>query len=170
MKVGLFTTNQQLLATDMVKALDEQIAMVHLARDSGWDSLFSGQHYLNEGDNKQLQLVPFLTRLMPEAGDMTTGLGVMLINLHNPVYIAETVATLDIIAGVLHRDVCEDLDDPRHVGAGSSDCHLARDYDRCPHKIAQDRFPLHLHAHGHDLHHLRLHFQSDVLGFDPHDP
>jgi len=98
MKVGLFTTNQQYLDTDMVAALDEQIAMVHVARDGGWDSLFTGQHYLNEGNNKQLQLVPFLTRLMPEAGDMTTGLGVMLINLHNPVYVAETVATLDIIA------------------------------------------------------------------------
>ena len=113
MKVGLFTTNQQYLETDMVKALGEQIAMVHAARDGGWDSLFSGQHYLNEGNNKQLQLVPFLTRLMPEAGDMTTGLGVMLLNLHNPVYTAETVATLDIIArgnfvfgvGLGYRDV-----------------------------------------------------------------
>jgi len=113
MKVGLFTTNQQYLETDMVRALDEQIAMVHAARDGGWDSLFSGQHYLNEGNNKQLQLVPFLARLMPEAGDMTTGLGILLINLHNPVYIAETVATLDIIArgnfvfgvGLGYRDV-----------------------------------------------------------------
>jgi len=113
MKIGLFTTNQQFLETDMVKALDEQIAMVHAARDGGWDSLFTGQHYLNEGNNKQLQLVPFLTRLIPEAGDMTTGLGILLINLHNPVYIAETVATLDIIArgnfvfgvGLGYRDV-----------------------------------------------------------------
>ena len=113
MKVGLFLTNQQRLETDMVEALDEQIAMAHAARDNGWDSLFCGQHYLNEGNNKQLQLVPFLTRLIPEAGHMTTGLGVMLINLHNPVYIAETVATLDIIArgnfvfgvGLGYRDV-----------------------------------------------------------------
>ena len=113
MKVGLFTTNQQHLDTDMVQALEGQIEMVHAARDGGWDSLFSGQHYLNEGNNKQLQLVPFLTRLMPEAGDMTTGLGILLVNLHNPVYIAETVATLDIIArgnfifgvGVGYREV-----------------------------------------------------------------
>jgi len=113
MKVGLFLTNQQHLDSDMVTALDEQIVMVHAARDSGWDSLFTGQHYLNEGNNQQLQLVPFLTRLMPEAGDMTTGLGVLLLNLHNPVYTAETVATLDIIArgnfvfgvGLGYRDV-----------------------------------------------------------------
>ncbi len=98
MKIGLFVTNQQHLETDMVKALDEQIAMVHAARDGGFDSLFSGQHYLNEGNNKQLQIVPFLTRLIPEAGDMTTGLGVLLLNLHNPVYVAETVASMDVIA------------------------------------------------------------------------
>ena len=97
----------------MVTALDKQIAMTHAARDAGWDSLFAGQHYLNEGNNKQLQIVPFLTRLMPEAGDMQTGLGVLLVNLHNPVYIAETIATLDIIArgnfvfgaGLGYRDV-----------------------------------------------------------------
>ena len=99
MKVGLFLTNQQHLETDMVSALGDQIAMVHHARDRGWNSLFSGQHYLNEGDNKQLQIVPFIARLIPEAGEMTTGLGVLLLNLHNPVYVAETVATLDIIAG-----------------------------------------------------------------------
>ena len=98
MKLGLFLTNQNPIARDMVSALEEQYAMVHLARDRGWDSLFSGQHYLNEGDNQQLQLVPFLARLMAEAGEMTCGLGVLLINLHNPVYVAETVASLDVIA------------------------------------------------------------------------
>ena len=113
MKVGLFLTNQQYLSTDMVSALDEQITMVRLIRDKGWDSLFSGQHYLNEGDNQQLQLVPLLARLIPEAGDMQVGLGILLLNLHNPVYTAETVATLDVLArgnfvfgvGLGYRDV-----------------------------------------------------------------
>jgi alkanesulfonate monooxygenase SsuD/methylene tetrahydromethanopterin reductase-like flavin-dependent oxidoreductase (luciferase family) len=98
MKVGLFVTNQQRLATDMVAALDDQIAMVELARDRGWNSLFTGQRYLNEGDNKQLQAVPFLARLAAVSGEMTIGLGILLLNLHNPVYTAETIATLDIIA------------------------------------------------------------------------
>jgi alkanesulfonate monooxygenase SsuD/methylene tetrahydromethanopterin reductase-like flavin-dependent oxidoreductase (luciferase family) len=113
MKVGLFVTNQHTLQTDMVAALGEQITMVHLARDRGWDSLFTGQHYLNEGDNKQLQPVPFLARLAAEAGEMTLGLGILLLNLHNPVYTAETVASLDVIArgnfifgvGLGYRDV-----------------------------------------------------------------
>ena len=97
MKVGLFVTTQQKLDADMVSALAEQITMVHHARDRGWDSVFSGQHYLNEGNNQGLQLVPFLARIAPEAGEMTLGLGILLLNLHNPVYTAETVATLDVI-------------------------------------------------------------------------
>ena len=113
MKVGLFLTNQQFLDTDMIAALDDQIAMVHHARDFGWDTLLSGQHYLNEGNNQQLQLVPFLARLIPEAGDMNIALGILLLNLHNPVYTAETVASLDIISrgklifgvGLGYRDV-----------------------------------------------------------------
>jgi alkanesulfonate monooxygenase SsuD/methylene tetrahydromethanopterin reductase-like flavin-dependent oxidoreductase (luciferase family) len=97
MKVGVFITNQHHVDKDMVSALDEQFAMVRLARDKGWDSVFTGQHYLNEGNNQQLQPVPFLARLQAEAGHMTCGLGILLIPLHNPVYIAETVASLDVI-------------------------------------------------------------------------
>lgn len=113
MKVGLFVTNQQTVDTDMVSALDDQFTMVRCARDRGWDSVMTGQHYLNEGNNKQLQIVPFLARLAAESGEMTLGLGILLLNLHNPVYTAETVATLDIIArgnfifgiGLGYRDV-----------------------------------------------------------------
>jgi alkanesulfonate monooxygenase SsuD/methylene tetrahydromethanopterin reductase-like flavin-dependent oxidoreductase (luciferase family) len=113
MKVGIFITNQHPLDTDMVSALNDQITMVRHARDRGWNSLFTGQHYLNEGNNKQLQPAPFLARLAAESGEMMIGVGVLLLNLHNPVYTAETVATLDIIArgnfifgiGLGYRDV-----------------------------------------------------------------
>ena len=113
MKLGLFLTNQQFRDTDMVAALDEQIAMVHHVRDNGWDTLASGQHYLNEGNNQQLQIVPFLARLIPEAGDLDIALGILLLNLHNPVYTAETVASLDVLSrgrlifgvGLGYRDV-----------------------------------------------------------------
>ncbi len=97
MKIGIYLTNQHTLDRDMVSALDEQYVMTRLARDRGWDSLFIGHHYLNEGNNQQLQAIPFLSRLQAEAGDMTLGLGVFLLPLHNPVYVAETIATLDVI-------------------------------------------------------------------------
>lgn len=113
MKVGIFLTNQQHLDADMVSKLDDQIRMLHAARDRGWDSVMFGQHYLNEGNNKALQIVPFLARMAAEAGDMQLGLGILLLNLHNPVYTAETIASLDIICrgnfiygiGLGYRDV-----------------------------------------------------------------
>ena len=113
MKVGLFITNQQRLDADMVSKFNDQIVMLRAVRDRGWDSAMFGQHYLNEGDNKALQIVPFMARLAADAGDMQLGLGILLLNLHNPVYTAETIATLDIICrgnmifgvGLGYRDV-----------------------------------------------------------------
>ncbi len=99
MKVGLYLSNQHHLDKDLVSAFAEQQVLVRAARDGGWDSLFSGQHYLNEGDNQQLEIVPYLARLMADAGEMTVGMGIFLLTLHNPVYVAETIASLDVLSG-----------------------------------------------------------------------
>jgi hypothetical protein len=53
-KAGIMLSAQYFEEADMVSALQEQIAMVRLARDRGWDSFFCGQHYLNEGGNPGL--------------------------------------------------------------------------------------------------------------------
>ncbi|HTY79126.1 MAG TPA: LLM class flavin-dependent oxidoreductase [Gemmatimonadales bacterium] len=98
MQVGIFLTNQNPVGSDMIPKLDEQLAMTRLARDRGWDIVASGQHYLSEGAS-QLQLVPFLARLAAEAGHMTGVAGILLLGLHNPVEVAETMASLDIIWG-----------------------------------------------------------------------
>jgi alkanesulfonate monooxygenase SsuD/methylene tetrahydromethanopterin reductase-like flavin-dependent oxidoreductase (luciferase family) len=98
MKVGIFLTNQQPIGSDMVVALEAQLAMTRLARDRGWDAVVSGQHYLSEGCS-QLQLVPFLARLAADAGPMTGIVGVLLATLHNPVEVAEHIASLDVIWG-----------------------------------------------------------------------
>lgn len=112
MKVGIFLTNQHPPGSDMVSALEDQYVMTRLARDRGWDAVATGQHYLSEGMS-QLQLVPFLARLAAEAGHMTGIAGVLLAGLHNPVEVAECIASLDVIwhgnfvfgAGLGYRDV-----------------------------------------------------------------
>lgn len=112
MKVGIFLTNQHPPGRDMVSALEEQYVMTRLARDRGWDAVATGQHYLTEG-MQQLQLVPFLARLSAEAGHMTGIAGILLAGLHNPVDVAESVASLDAIwrgnfvfgVGLGYRDV-----------------------------------------------------------------
>lgn len=112
MKVGIFLTNQNPPGSDMVSALEEQYVMARLARDRGWDAVGTGQHYLSEGMS-QLQLIPFLARLAAEAGHMTGIAGVLLLGLHNPVEVAECMASLDVIwrgnfvfgVGLGYRDV-----------------------------------------------------------------
>jgi len=112
MKVAIFLTNQNPPGTDMIAALDSQYAMTRLARDRGWDAVATGQHYLSEGMS-QLQLIPFLSRLAAEAGEMTGIAGVLLAGLHNPVEVAECMASLDVIwrgnfvfgVGLGYRDV-----------------------------------------------------------------
>lgn len=96
MKLGIFLTNQNPVGSDMVAMLDQQYAMTRLARDRGWDAVVTGQHYLSEGTS-QLQLIPFLARLQAEAGEMTGIAGVLLAALHNPVEVAECIASLDTI-------------------------------------------------------------------------
>ena len=98
MKFGIFLSAQQTRDANLLDAFRSQIDLVRLTRDKGWDSFFTGQHYLSEGNVQHLQNLPFLARLKAEAGDMMLGIGVLLINLHNPVYVAETVATMDVIA------------------------------------------------------------------------
>ena len=94
MKVGIFLTCQYPPGSDMIAALEGQYAMTRLARDRGWDAVATGQHYLSEGV-RQVQLIPFLARLAAEAGEMTGIAGVLLATLHNPVEVAECMASLD---------------------------------------------------------------------------
>jgi len=112
MKVGLILNNQHPPGADMVSSLHEQLAMVRAARDGGWDSLLASMHYLEDGA-VALQQVPYLARMAAEAGEMTLGVAIYLLNLHNPVETAENIATLDIISrgnfvfgiGLGYRDV-----------------------------------------------------------------
>jgi len=97
-RVSLFLTNQQVPGADQVAALHGQLELCRGARDGGWDGVFVGEHHLSEGLT-HLQPAPFLGRLAAESGEMTLGIGIVLLSLHNPVDVAETYATLDIICG-----------------------------------------------------------------------
>lgn len=97
-RVGLFLSHQKPPDADPVRALEQQLEMVRLVRDAGWDSVMTGQHYLLD-EVRKLQPFPFLARIAAESGEMRLGAAVLLLALHNPVQVAEEVATLDIISG-----------------------------------------------------------------------
>src|SRR5262249_7964103 len=48
---------------------------------------------------QMLQQLPVLGRMAAEAGSMRIGTNIFLLPIHHPVYVAEQVATLDVIAG-----------------------------------------------------------------------
>lgn len=96
--VGIFLTNQQPVGRDQVAALDEQLALLRVARDHGFNSVFAGQHYLTSSF-AHIQPLPFLARLAADAGDMRVGMGILLLALHNPVEVAECFAGLDVVCG-----------------------------------------------------------------------
>jgi alkanesulfonate monooxygenase SsuD/methylene tetrahydromethanopterin reductase-like flavin-dependent oxidoreductase (luciferase family) len=96
-QIGLYLTNQHPVGSDMVEALGGQIRLLHHARDQGWDSVWGAQHFL--ATMAMTQPVPFLARLAAEAGEMRADLGILLLALANPLDVAETFASMDVVCG-----------------------------------------------------------------------
>ncbi|MCY4424759.1 MAG: LLM class flavin-dependent oxidoreductase [Acidimicrobiaceae bacterium] len=97
-KIGLFLTNQHPVGADLAAGMDDQLRMVREVRDRGWDSIWAGQHYLPDG-MAMPQCVPFVSRVTAECGPMEVGIGILLLALHNPLDVAETWASIDVLCG-----------------------------------------------------------------------
>jgi alkanesulfonate monooxygenase SsuD/methylene tetrahydromethanopterin reductase-like flavin-dependent oxidoreductase (luciferase family) len=103
MDFTLFLNSQAPTDQSAEELFEGLVTQTHAARDSGFDMITTGQHYL--ADYVQLQLVPLLSRLAAEAGSMTVGTGIVLLPLHHPVGIAEQLTTIgafadEVVAGV----------------------------------------------------------------------
>lgn len=81
----------------MAQRIDEVVEQVDLMRQLGFDLFSVGQHHL-AAPFQQPDSVALVARLAAAAGDMRVGITVFLLPLHNPVDIAEQVATLDAIS------------------------------------------------------------------------
>lgn len=110
MNFGLFLSAQAPLETDPETLFDELRQQTRTAESANFDVLSMGQHYLT--DYNQLQIIPILSRLSAETGDMTVATGIVLLPLHQPVEIAEQITTIDTIAenaiagvGAGYRDI-----------------------------------------------------------------
>ena len=96
MKLGFFVTNQYLPGESMPQKIQESVEQVRAARDAGFDLISTGQHYL-AAPYQMSTVFPLLGRLAAEAGKMQVAATVILVPLHNPVELAESVATMDSI-------------------------------------------------------------------------
>ena len=96
MKLGFFVTNQYLPGESMSKKIAESVEQVQAAHEAGFDLICTGQHYLAAPYQMSTSL-HLLARLAAEAGNMEIAATVILVPLHNPVEMAESVATMDAI-------------------------------------------------------------------------
>ena len=96
MQLGFFVTNQYLPGESMPRKIAESVEQVQAARDAGFDLICTGQHYL-AAPYQMSASFPLLARLAAEAGEMAVAATVILVPLHNPVELAESVATMDAI-------------------------------------------------------------------------
>ena len=96
MKIGIFLGTQISPQDSLAQQVRESAEQVRAARDAGFDLICSGQHFLAH-PYQQTTLLPFLARMAAEAGEMHVAASVVLVPLHNPVEMAEDVATMDAI-------------------------------------------------------------------------
>ena len=80
----------------MPEKIQDSVEQVRAARDAGFSLIATGQHYL-AAPYQMSTVFPLLSRLAAEAGDMQVAATVILVPLHNPVELAESIATLDCI-------------------------------------------------------------------------
>ena len=78
--------------------LEEHEDLVRLVAAAGFDVMAVGQHYLTP-ELRYYQPIPYLAHLAGVAPGMRVATGIILLPLHNPVDVAEQMATLDVISG-----------------------------------------------------------------------
>src|SRR5262249_52892311 len=98
MRVGLVLNTQFVAGEDPVGKVAELLDKVRAARDNGFDSIAVTQHYLLT-PFQMLQPVPLIGRLAGESGSMRLVTNIFLLTIHTPAYVAEQVATLDVLTG-----------------------------------------------------------------------
>lgn len=98
MDVGLAMTSPYPGTMSPREQFAQQQEIASAARSLGFAYVALGEHFLAE-EIRYYQPIPSLAALAEAAGDMRLVVGVVLLPLHNPVHVAEQVATLDAISG-----------------------------------------------------------------------
>ena len=80
----------------MPQKIQESSDQVKAARDAGFSLIATGEHFL-AAPYQMSNSFTLLSRLAADAGDMQVAATVILVPLHNPVELAESIATLDAI-------------------------------------------------------------------------
>jgi len=96
MKFGIRLQQQYLPTESDVRSFEHLVKQVIAAKKYGFNSVWGGQHYLSS-PYKMFQPLPTLARIAAVSGNLALGC-VLILPLHNPVDLAERIATMDIIS------------------------------------------------------------------------
>jgi len=97
-KFGILVTAVHDGSVPPSRQLGEDQALVQLADDLGFTTMYVGQHFLAD-EIRFLQPVPYLAYLSHWSARMRLATGIALLSLLHPVDAAEQMATLDAISG-----------------------------------------------------------------------
>src|SRR5215469_1933786 len=111
MKLSLIVRGQH-PPGDMVQHLHDDIELVRCADRLGFDGIVKGSHY-SAHPFESVQQIPFLSYCTAIAPRLRIICGLVLVPLHKPLELAESLATLDLMsngrlvfgAGIGYRDV-----------------------------------------------------------------
>src|SRR5271165_7120195 len=98
MKLSLIVRGQHPAGEDMRARLLDDLELVRVAEQLGFDALVKGSHY-SAHPLQSLQQVPFLAQAAVLAPRLRLVCGLVLLPLHKPLDIAEQLATLDVMCG-----------------------------------------------------------------------
>ncbi len=98
MEFGIALSTQHFPNDSQTQRFQEHCEQARVAKEVGFTLIGSGQHYMT-APFSFFQTIPTLARLAADAEGMTLATGALILPLHQPVDIAEQLATLDIITG-----------------------------------------------------------------------
>jgi len=93
MQRGVFDWND-----NMPARFEELMEQARVLNSLGYDSITKGSHF-SSYPHREMTQIPYLCRVMAEAPDMRLNAGIVLLTLHNPLEVAETFATMDLMSG-----------------------------------------------------------------------
>ena len=99
MRFGILLTSPYPVDIDPVQLHEHIRQQATVASANNFDALFAAHHYLTGPHSAMVQPIPTLAYLAALAPGLYLGTSIFLLPLHNPVDVAEQVATLDVLSG-----------------------------------------------------------------------
>lgn len=99
MRFGILLTSPYPADVDPVELHEHIRQQALVAATSGFEALFAAHHYLTGPHSAMVQPIPTLAYLASLTPGLYLGTSIFLLPLHNPVDVAEQVATLDLLSG-----------------------------------------------------------------------